>query len=86
MKECLTLFGSAEHAEFRARAEAQLNHPSRMIRRNGFGPTGATCGICAHLRRKLRWYKCALLGNSNCTATDVRLKWPACGKFEGAES
>ena len=52
---------------------------------------GKTCGDCEHcivFRQSRAWYKCELWlkmcfpmgGHSE--ASDIRLKWPACGKFE----
>jgi hypothetical protein len=43
------------------------------------------CGGCAHFRRYKQaatWFKCALARQSGSTATDWRVNWPACGKFE----
>ena len=54
-----------------------------------FGTTeGKTCGQCANLfdnghgGRSRRYYKCQWLPTTNGPATDWRLRWPACGKFE----
>lgn len=52
------------------------------------GPEERRCGDCAHLRenRYARvYYKCALAKNTGGTATDVRLKWRACEKWEAPE-
>ena len=51
-------------------------------------PAGEKCGSCRHLQRSYtspgRWFnKCALRGVTRGPATDLRLKWPACERWEG---
>lgn len=44
-----------------------------------------TCGTCNHLIRYKQgttWFKCGLARQSASTATDWRVKWQACGKWE----
>jgi len=56
----------------------------RMYRRHGKTP-GKKCKTCAHLKRYEyghTYYKCVLYGLSASSATDWRLKWDACGKWE----
>jgi hypothetical protein len=51
----------------------------------GPGPPGETCKTCDHCnsyRQSRKWYKCGEWIESNSSATDIRLKWPACGKWE----
>ena len=52
----------------------------------GPGPSGVTCSMCAHLRRvggtAGRYWKCALRRNTSGAATDHRVRWPACGRYE----
>lgn len=52
----------------------------------GPGPGGKTCGDCAHLFMQGgvagRYYKCGLRLNTGGPATDHRVRWPACAKFE----
>ena len=52
----------------------------------GRGPKGMCCRDCDNLRRKeyhdKTYYKCFLIGDTNGTGTDIRLKWPACFYFK----
>ena len=51
----------------------------------GPGPGGARCKTCRHLfcnERSRRYYKCDLRRCSHGPATDHRINWPACGKYE----
>lgn len=51
----------------------------------GKGPAGETCRHCAHLSANhcsKTYYKCLLRGVTSGPATDHRVTWPACGKFE----
>lgn len=49
---------------------------------------GKTCGDCKHATpncsRAKRWYKCALSRITGGTATDLKVGWPACVRFEEA--
>lgn len=52
----------------------------------GNGPEGVKCGTCVHLyvkRYANKYYKCGLR-TSGGLATDHRVNWPACGKYEEA--
>lgn len=54
----------------------------------GRGPENTRCRGCKFLIRKHYskvYYKCKLRGNTNGPATDHRVNWPACGKFEVEE-
>ena len=45
---------------------------------------GQKCGDCEHFwkhERGTAYYKCEIYGKSNSEATDWRVKYPACGKF-----
>ncbi|MEN6636134.1 MAG: hypothetical protein ABFC56_09800, partial [Clostridiaceae bacterium] len=49
-----------------------------------YGCVDGKCRDCDHLARKLwdkRYIKCVLYGDTNCEATDWRMKWQACGMF-----
>lgn len=50
------------------------------------GPTGETCGSCKHCRAKAghakNFYKCAYTRDTAGPATDLRVRWPACSKWE----
>jgi hypothetical protein len=46
---------------------------------------GARCGNCKHLTSHSHdrtWYKCSLVPITGGPGTDIRLKWPACIKWE----
>lgn len=48
-------------------------------------PEGETCGSCAHHRVKRyskSYHKCGLTQDSRGPATDIRVRWPACEKWE----
>jgi hypothetical protein len=49
---------------------------------------GERCGTCRHLYSKhydRRYYKCDLNRDTNGPATDWRVSWQACGKWEARE-
>jgi len=52
----------------------------------GKGPAGAKCGDCVHFFRQGgvagTYYKCELRRVTSGPATDHRVRWPACGKYE----
>lgn len=51
----------------------------------GPGPEGKTCGSCTLLYGKRfakTYYKCKLRKNTGGPATDHRVRWPACAKWE----
>lgn len=55
----------------------------------GSGPTGETCGTCRHkarLRYAKTYYKCALQRGywTHGPGTDIKLRSPACRKWESA--
>jgi hypothetical protein len=46
---------------------------------------GQKCKNCAHLcirEFSRKYYKCALWKCSGSAVTDIKVNWPACGKFE----
>lgn len=61
----------------------------RMRGLYGEGPGEATCGGCANLYRLHHndqvYLKCHLRGSTHGAGTDMRAKWPACGKFVARE-
>lgn len=61
-----------------------------MVRAYGPGPAGKQCGGCSHLFARGgtsgRYYKCALRNNSSSAATDHRVRWQACSRFDEAKS
>ena len=51
----------------------------------GAGPESTTCATCTHLHALHMggtYYKCDLRRLSRSAATDHRMRWPACGKYE----
>lgn len=60
-------------------------HDNPMVKAHGFGPEGKRCKHCKHLFVRQyagRYYKCGLRVNTNGPATDQRVNWAACSKFE----
>lgn len=54
----------------------------------GTGPAGESCRTCKHLgghSRGRRWYKCSLVKMTLGPGTDIRLKSPACWRWEPGE-
>lgn len=52
-------------------------------------PAGETCGSCKHHRVKRfskAYHKCAFTKDSAGPATDIRVRWPACSKWEKGET
>lgn len=45
---------------------------------------GETCRSCRHPRKAGEYWKCQIGPLSHGPATDLRLKWPACEKWEAA--
>ena len=59
--------------------------PNPCVWMFGKGPKGAKCKTCKHLICKhysKRYYKCDWRPKSNGPATDHRVRWNACGKYE----
>jgi hypothetical protein len=56
---------------------------------HGPGPVGQTCKGCVHLRYPLhhsgRYWKCDLRRVSHGSATDHKVSWPACARYEKRE-
>lgn len=53
----------------------------------GPGPEGERCRSCRHLVRpgaNRAWPKCSLRAITRGAATDHRVTWPACGRWEAA--
>lgn len=52
---------------------------------HGYGPEGKTCKTCEHhytYTGNRTWHKCAIWHQSSSAATDIRVSWPACGKYQ----
>lgn len=59
--------------------------PNPMVRTAGAGPDGTMCRTCLHLiakRYSKTYYKCKLRQNTNGQATDHRVRWPTCSKYQ----
>lgn len=60
--------------------------PNPCVRLFGEGPEGAKCKTCALLLTTYgagrKYYKCSLRRMSRCEATDHRVSWRACAKWE----
>jgi hypothetical protein len=59
-----------------------------MVGLHGVGPIDAICKTCQHLeawRYAKTYYKCGLRANSHGRATDHRVRWQACGKYESED-
>lgn len=61
-----------------------MNEDGRLFTERAItsGPEGETCGTCGHFIRKefngRTYFKCAMIGDSNCDASDIRKGQPAC--------
>lgn len=71
--------------EYKSAAKAQKIEKMRQA--YGPGPLGCKCKHCIHLRNyqyRRTYYKCELYGTTGGAATDWKVSWLACGKFEEA--
>jgi hypothetical protein len=62
-----------------------LERINPVIAAYGVGPEGRQCKDCTHLcshGRGKTFYKCDLRNITHGAATDHRIAWPACGKFD----
>lgn len=66
-----------------------IDNPNPCVRLYGLGPEGAKCRDCHllwHFQQSRGWYKCSLRkgkkGGLGGPATDHRVGWDACAKFE----
>jgi len=78
----------------RAPEKSRANNPNPMVRVWGFhddqlagGERGdTTCESCRHCLRKelggYKGYRCSFRRDTKSPATDHRLSWPACTKYE----
>ena len=56
-------------------------HPTGLL----IGPEGETCGTCQHATERARsrtWWKCGIGRDTRCAASDIRLRWRACSRWE----
>lgn len=89
MNNQITIFGTimdAPDPDFKAAAASKRRY-KRPFELFGVGPKGKTCRTCAHLLsgkyHNRTYHKCLIWVVSHSAATDIRLKWPACGRWEG---
>jgi hypothetical protein len=66
-----------------------IDNPNPCVRLYGYGPEGARCKDCKllqHFRQAASWYKCSLRhgkqGGLGGPATDHRVNWSACARYE----
>lgn len=62
--------------------------PNPCIHVWGPGPEGAKCKTCEHLvkwQHARTYYKCDMRRMSASGATDHRVNWRACGKYEASD-
>jgi hypothetical protein len=95
----LDLFGNPIESAAGASAPAPLEKKKRhtgppavnpCIALYGQGPAMQCCKGCVHLRyaparRVARYWKCDLRQLSHGAATDHKVNWPACGRYEKRE-
>lgn len=66
-------------------SEAQLNSPSTMVRKLGFGETGKQCMDCKHYEKryfnKKTYCRCAAVKPAGVHARGIKPNWPACKLF-----
>lgn len=86
MKNQESFFPGYEYEPPEPESPLKLKKPIEMY---GSGPSGKTCKSCNNLTnngyRGRGYYKCKQWKDSHSPATDVRLKWPACGRYEERE-
>lgn len=86
MSTTLPLFDGAEHLAPPAESPKPANPCVSLY---GRGPEGATCKGCLHLVSvnggSRNFWKCDLRKITHGKATDHRVRWPACGRYEKAE-
>jgi hypothetical protein len=60
------------------------------VRLYGPGPDGAKCKTCSRLHARTyyphTYYKCGLRKDTACAATDHRVRWRACAKYEDVDT
>ncbi len=76
-----------QHATDVPAPDDTLPRPIKVMHKTyGSGPKTETCRACLHLTfhegHTHRFYKCSKAKISHGPATDWRVAWPACGKFQ----
>lgn len=76
--------GVVEEVVGRSKSGTLTSNPCRVA--FGPGPDGTVCGDCTHLYLvggvAGRYYKCDLRRNTGGPATDHRVGWPSCARFQ----
>lgn len=78
----VTLFGTNEPV---ASHQSEFQDPNPCVRWFGLGPEGRKCKDCKHLicfAYSKNYYKCDQRRITSGAATDHRIRWNACAKFE----
>lgn len=81
----MNLFKEAIKKDRYNRARRLAFEPNPVIRAYGFGPENTCCKTCSHLIKRVysgTYYKCGLRQNTGGPATDHRINWNACGRYE----
>jgi len=76
--------GVAEELVGQTRGHVPKSNP--MVTAVGAGPDGVTCRTCSHLYLvggvAGRYWKCDLRRVTGGPATDHRVRWPSCARYE----
>lgn len=92
MSKALTYPGKIPDPQLEAWFAEQASDPALVnpcVRRFGLAEPAAKCKTCQLFIRKhysKTYFKCALRGDTNGSATDHRANWPACGRYVKAEN
>jgi hypothetical protein len=83
---------TAAQQQWLAEKFAKVTSPERVnpcVQVFGKGPDGAICKSCAYLFAhqpgNKRFYKCELRNFTHGAASDHKVRWPACGRYEAAK-
>lgn len=85
---------NADHSLFGWDQPIQPHKPKRGQAKGsaapiGSGPRGETCGTCKHAYSRnggrRNYWKCDLVKATGGPGSDIRLKWPACSRFDQKE-
>ena len=60
----------------------KMKRPQEMYGLANNGKTCKTCQHCGSYTQSRTWYKCDQWSRSHSIATDIRLSWPACGRYK----
>jgi hypothetical protein len=80
--------GARTDAERKRERRREYERPKGYAALPGTGPTGEFCRTCKHAcfhERAKRYWKCDLIKRTHGPGTDIRLKSPACRRWEQRE-